>query len=112
MRAWKEIANVEGLRCLRFGEDGGAFMLPSPAGGSLAVVASDGGGWDHVSVSRSDRAPTWDEMELVKHAFFHADETAMQLHVPPSEHINVHPNCLHIWRPQRVKIPRPPSEYV
>lgn len=73
----------------------GAFQI-----GELRVLAANGAGWDHVSVSRPDRCPTWDEMERIKRLFFKPDETAMQLHVPVSEHINHHPNCLHIWRPQ------------
>lgn len=79
---------------------------------NLRVIATTEGGWDHVSVSIANRCPTWDEMELVKRAFFFEHETAMQLHVPPSEHINIHPYCLHLWRPQNVAIPRPPSAMV
>lgn len=65
----------------------------------LRVIWSQNNGWDHVSVSLPDRCPTWDEMELVKRTFFADDEYAMQLHVPPSEHVNIHPYCLHLWRP-------------
>jgi hypothetical protein len=36
----------------------------------------------------------------------------MELHVPIAEHINLHPNCLHLWRPQDVEIPRPPAYMV
>jgi hypothetical protein len=88
----------------------GAFKLPSPIDGqSLAVVASDGIGWDHVSVSRKSRCPNWPEMEFIKRKFFEDDETVMQLHVPPAEHINVHPFTPHLWRPQQLSIPRPPG---
>jgi hypothetical protein len=88
----------------------GAFILPSPIDGqNLAVVASSGEGWDHVSVSRRNRCPNWPEMEYVRKRFFKDDETVMQLHVPESDHINCHPNCLHLWRPHRVEIPRPPA---
>jgi hypothetical protein len=76
---------------------------------ALKVIASSGEGWDHVSVSLPDRCPTWDEMEQVKRLFFRDDETAMQLHVPPTDHISFHPNCLHLWRPQGAEIPRPPG---
>lgn len=76
---------------------------------ALKVIASSGEGWDHVSVSLPDRCPTWAEMEQVKRLFFRDDETAMQLHVPPSDHVNCHPFCLHLWRPHDVEIPRPPS---
>lgn len=91
----------------------GCFEVPSPIDkASLFVVASVGEGWDHVSVSRSNRAPNWPEMEHIKRMFFKDDETAMQLHVPPSDHINCHPNCLHLWRPLDVEIPRPPADMV
>ena len=74
----------------------------------LRIVASSGEGWDHVSVSRKNRCPNWAEMEQIKHLFFKENETAMQLHVPESEHINCHPYCLHIWRPTDQEIPKPP----
>jgi hypothetical protein len=105
-------ANFDALRPYRLqhGHDGGAYEIPSPIdGASLMVIVSWGLGWDHVSVSRTNRCPNWPEMEHVKHLFFRDTETAMQLHVPRSDHINRHPNCLHLWRPQRAEIPRPPG---
>jgi hypothetical protein len=78
----------------------------------LAIIASNGEGWDHVSVSLPDRTPTWAEMEAVKRAFFEDHEVAMQLHVPPKDHISVHPHCLHLWRPHGVEIPLPPKGMV
>jgi hypothetical protein len=77
--------------------------------GRLAVVASTGDGWEHVSVSRSDRTPAWDEMEKIKRLFFEDRETVMQLHVPVVEHVNCFPHCLHLWRPTDREIPRPPA---
>lgn len=91
----------------------GVFEIPSPAdGASLMIVAANDAGWDHVSVSRADRCPIWDEMEHVKRTFFKDDETAMQLHVPPTDRISQHPYCLHLWRPHLKAIPRPPAEFV
>jgi hypothetical protein len=91
-------------------EANGVFNIPSPTDGRLLrIIASSGEGWEHVSVSREDRCPTWSEMEDVKRRFFKDDETVMQLHVPVRDHISVHPNCLHLWRPVRVEIPRPPA---
>ena len=78
----------------------------------IVVIASADGGWDHVSVSRSRRCPNWPEMEQVKRMFFGPDETVMQLHVPEKDHINAHPYCLHLWRPQQLEIPRPPGIFV
>lgn len=100
-----------------YGQQGGAtegvFAIPSPEDGApLYIIASAGMGWDHVSVSRADRCPTWGELEHVKRAFFEDQETAMQLHVPASDHVNVHPHVLHLWRPQDAEIPRPPAVMV
>ena len=69
-------------------------------GTPLKVIASNGGGWDHVSVSCQNRCPTWAEMDYVKNLFFKDDEVVIQLHVAKSDHINYHPYCLHLWRPQ------------
>jgi hypothetical protein len=88
----------------------GVFMITSKIDHTtLVVVASDQLGWDHVSVSHRKRVPNWYEMEQVKAMFFEEDETCMQLHVPASDHINNHANVLHLWRPQKAEIPRPPS---
>lgn len=89
---------------------GGIFLIPSPVDGmTLRVHAAGGGGWDHVSISRPLRTPSWAEMEHVKRLVFCDDEVAFQLHVPASDHINVHPFCLHLWRPTDVPIPMPPA---
>jgi len=97
-----------------YGDDTcGAFSVQSPIDrAELKVVASSEGGWEHVSVSRQSRCPNWPEMEHVKRMFFRDDETTMQLHVPPTDHVNMHPTCLHLWRPTNVEIPRPPSIFV
>jgi hypothetical protein len=88
----------------------GAFLVPSPIDKApMRVIASSEEGWDHVSVSRANRCPNWAEMEHVKRLFFKDDETAVQYHVPPSDHINCHPHCLHLWRSQTVEFPRPPA---
>lgn len=101
-----------------YGWDGdgtcGMFTVRSPTDGrDLKIIASSGEGWDHVSVSRPSRCPNWPEMEHIKRLFFREDEAAMQLHVPPSQHISFHPYCLHIWRPNDGReIPLPPADMV
>jgi len=88
----------------------GAFILRSPVTNEeLKIIASSGEGWDHVSVSKIKRIPSWIEMSYVKQRFFLDEEAVMQLHVPTSMHINYHPNCLHLWRPQDQIIPLPPA---
>ena len=91
-------------------EGNGIFRIQSSVDqADMIVIASNGGDWDHLSVSRKKRCPNWLEMEQVKRLFFKDGETAVQYHVPPSDHINIHPNCLHLWRPQNAEMPRPPS---
>lgn len=81
-------------------------------GVSFNVIASTGGGWDHVSVSPGSphrkKCPTWDEMCAIKDMFFEPEETVVQYHSPKSDYVNNHPYCLHLWRPQECEIPRPP----
>jgi hypothetical protein len=86
--------------------EGGFFYIPSK---KLRIIASTGAGWDHVSVSREDRCPTWDEMNLVKELFFKEDETAIQIHPPASSYKNFMRYCLHLWRPQQAIVPLPPT---
>lgn len=90
----------------------GVFRVKNWAGELLSIIASSGEGWDHVSVSHPRRPPTWGEMEMVKRLFFKEHETAMQLHVPTTDHINIHDNCLHLWRPLDREIPLPPKYMV
>lgn len=79
----------------------------------LRIIASRDPRWEHVSVSLPHRCPTWGEMQMVKNLFWDDDEVVMQLHVAKKDHINVHPYCLHLWRPRSgKKIPLPPKEYV
>ena len=66
---------------------------------TLGVIASNGCGWEHVSVSLPTRCPTWEEMAFVKSLFFEPEELAIEIHPKASAYINVHPFCLHIWRP-------------
>lgn len=91
------------------GEPEGAFHLRLKTKAKVVIMYSTGRGWDHVSASMSNRAPTWIEMSEIKDLFFAADETVFQLHVPKSDHINVHNFCLHLWRPQHEAIPMPPE---
>ena len=112
MRNLNELNEYRLDATIQFGWSGdgtcGAFVLETPTA-TLRVIASTEDDWDHVSVSCEDRIPSWTDMEYIKRRFFKDDETAMQLHVPPQDHINCHPNCLHLWRPQKESIPRPPK---
>jgi hypothetical protein len=65
--------------------------------------------WEHVSVSRHNECPSWDDMCFVKGLFWGEDETVVQFHPPKSEYVNNHPYCLHLWRHKGTKYELPPS---
>jgi hypothetical protein len=119
MRNLKELDTYrvinEGLKKLYgdiiLGPNNGAFVIPY-GGSLLRILASNGGGWDHISVSLEDRIPNWYEMEHVKRLFFKDNEIAVQYHLPSKDHINIHPNVLHLWRPHKLVMPLPPKDYV
>ena len=72
----------------------------------------DGEPWDHVSVSKVDKPPTWEEMCYVKLLFFGDDECVVQFHPPKSQYVNLHPNVLHLWKLANGSFPMPPIECV
>lgn len=91
-----------------FGNNG-VFVIPGMNNMDLMCIASDGQGWEHVSVSLKNRCPNWPEMCQVKDLFWGEEDCVIQFHPPKSEYVNCHPNCLHLWRPTNKKILRPPS---
>ena len=77
--------------------DGRAFSR-----GRLRVLVSearelDGKVWLHVSVSLSDRLPSWDQLKQVKDAFVGEERNALQVLPKKSEYVNHHPYVLHLF---------------
>jgi hypothetical protein len=69
------------------------IITASPAPGD---TTGDGGEWLHASISGTDRLPTYEELcELHKAVW--PDGYAYQCFVPPSQHVDIHPNALHLW---------------
>lgn len=87
----------------------GYFVIPLKHQQRLTIIASNGMGWEHVSVSRRDRCPTWAEMCQIKDMFWDDTDCVVQYHPPHSEYVNNHPNCLHLWRQVGVEFAMPPS---
>lgn len=98
------------LRTTSHDGNNGAFMVSSlKLKQPLFCIASDGMGWEHVSVSLSSRCPTWDEMCVVKYLFWGDDDCVVQFHPPKADYVNFHPYCLHLWRAINQVIPVPQS---
>jgi hypothetical protein len=91
-----------------YGNNGAFRLLVN--GEMVFCIASDGCGWEHVSVSlpMRSRCPTWDEMCAVKAMFWDADDAVVQYHPRQSEYVNMHPYVLHLWRPVGGEFPTPP----
>ena len=83
---------------------------------SFRCIASNGGGWEHVSVSPCNKkrtsCPTWEEMCQIKSMFFKPEECVVEYHPPKSNYVNLVENCLHLWRPIYAEIPMPPTIFV
>jgi hypothetical protein len=89
----------------------GAFLVPIGSF-EFMVIASDGEGWDHVSVSLKNRCPSWTEMCVIKKMFFKPQETVIQFHPAETQYVNFHPFCLHLWRNQKTPHELPPMGLV
>ena len=85
----------------------GMFIIPKNDLITLRVIASDGMGWEHVSISIKDRTPIWDEMCWIKDLFWDDEDAVIQFHPPKSLYVNHHPYCLHLWRSTIFDIPLP-----
>jgi hypothetical protein len=101
-----------GLYASAAGDRFGAFSMRD-----LLMLAVDGSrpeaaGWEHVSVSLRHRCPQWDEMCSVKELFWDEHETVIQFHPAKSEHVNCHPNSLHLWKPRHRRLRLPPTGLV
>lgn len=78
------------------------------------IIASNGGGWDHVSVVPLGQKypPNWSAMCAIKDLCFGEDEVVMELHPAKKNYVNLCDNCLHLWKPQKQDIPTPPTIFV
>jgi len=111
----------------------GAFLVPTKSisfldktkrlnqdGHVIQIISHDGSetGWEHVSVTINDNvtddtsAPNWQQMKVVKYAFWENDEVVMQLHPKEEDYVDLHKNVLHLWSPTDEKIPTPPKDLV
>ena len=82
----------------RYGNAGNVFMRADGMSVILSVErCDDGKRWLHVSCARPDRLVDWGDLAAVKRLFIGDHRRALQVLPPASEHVNVHPHCLHLW---------------
>lgn len=98
-----------------FGNNG-FFHIPLKDGATANVQASEGLGWEHVSVHvvEDDQmfTPTWDEMCAIKDIFWDEEDCVVQYHPPKSMYVNHHEHVLHLWKPQIKQLPVPNPELI
>lgn len=78
----------------------------------VRCLASDGEGWEHVSVSLLNKIPSWEIMNKVKDMFWDSEDCVVQFHPPKSQYVNNHPNCLHLWRKIGYEFPLPETKLI
>ena len=85
-----------------FGNNG-AFDV-TYKGETFCCIASDGEGWQHVSISIPHKAdiPTWDQMCGIKNIFWDKSDAVIQIHPQEKDYVNNHDYCLHLWRNDKV----------
>lgn len=92
------------IKITKIGEDGFCGFYKT----RMFFIFSHGDGWEHLSVSYPNRTPSWDEMCDLKDAFWDKSECCVQYHPAESDYVNMHPYCLHIWKPTNSVLPVPP----
>ena len=66
--------------------------------GKVRILLSppfEGMGW-HMSISRPDRYPSWDEIAKARYELMPKDITVVMFLPPPEEYINIHNCCFHL----------------
>ena len=97
-----------------YGNNGFFKVRVGSGGRAFNCIASDGMDWEHVSVSTPTHCPSWAEMAAIKSMFWEPQDLVVQFHPPEFQYVNIHPNCLHLWRKKETNFfcEMPPIECV
>lgn len=113
MKNLEEIKQNKYIEIKREGRDGiGGVIYDKKTRVKLNFIMSWGAGWEHCSVSITDRykrCPSWEQMCFIKDSFWNEDECCIEYHPAKKDYVNNHNYCLHIWKPIDQEIPTPPS---
>lgn len=52
----------------------------------------------HVSASRRDRDPSWDEIKMIREAFYPLSVDVMMVLPRAEDYVNIHEHCFHLWQ--------------
>lgn len=73
--------------------------IPFKFMGCVVIISKDAGLW-HMSMSRKDRLPNYDEMKTARYQFFPDLDYMIQIFPPKQDFVNVYQFCLHLWEPK------------
>ncbi len=101
MKTIEEIKATKNIRIkAEAGDTGfGGSYYDSISGKWLNFIFSNQLGWEHLSISMPNKTPSWEQMCRMKDIFWNEDETCIEYHPAKSQYVNMHPHCLHIWKP-------------
>ncbi len=110
MRSFDDIIDNCHIQQVERSVDGFRGLI-SLNGKIASIVASNGAGWEHVSISfmKGNKMPTWEDMCTLKEKMWYDDETVIQIHPSKDEYVNNLSNCLHLWRCTYKDMVLPPS---
>jgi len=63
----------------------------------LKIIESIDNGFHHVSVSRNDRLPSWDELKYIRYKYCDPDKFYVMVFPPEQYYVNIHQFCFHLW---------------
>ena len=113
MKSIEEIKQNKYIQIVQEGRDGfGGIVYDKKTRTKLNFILSWGAGWEHCSVSITDRykrCPSWEQMCFIKDSFWNDDGCCVEYHPAKKDYVNNHEYCLHIWKPIDQEIPTPPS---
>ena len=89
-----------GEHLLQYGPDQHQVRLWTKGGCKVFVSHGNHGKrrmrW-HLSISREERYPGWDEIKDARYALLPAELTFAQILPPMRDYTNIHRNCFHLW---------------
>lgn len=91
----------------------GFFIIPLNKDVAYQVKASNGSGWDHVSVSIANFrdlkgfTPSWTDMHNIGKLFFEPSEICVEIFPKEEDYVNDTDYVLHLWRATKDEMPMP-----
>ena len=75
------------------------FGLPNECTVAVNAWMHNAQVWLHASIAYPNRLPNYDDLCMLKVSVFGQEGIAYQVFEARSNHVNIHPNCLHLFGP-------------